>query len=325
MKSQLIKTRNNFSAKVCSLGLAILFCSNALGQGKDDFRRSELNDFRTRNALRENNSLENAGFAKSDLGLQRPVEVKETGFGYHLGFDTKLYYSNNAASAPSGIGKEPSGIWENSLNNHFILGAFDLGGASFSPILSLGYSKFTHFGDEIIESFDFDTLSISPNAFFQFSNGWTFRAGLGVMLDFAPKEGMEKTYQQISPTIALGKGFAIGAAQSSWEWSLAHHFTDSIHPDEDIMNRFETAFLWSFSIPINRLQISPYIRFAYVNYSNQDRYDALGSLGLDFRYSFTHWLALNAFFNFSFRGSNNDDYDFTRFDGGGGLGLSAKF
>ena len=63
------------------------------------------------------------------------VEVKHTGFGYHLGFDSKLYYTNNAASASSGDGKEPSGIWENSLNNvAFILGAFDLGGASFSPL-----------------------------------------------------------------------------------------------------------------------------------------------------------------------------------------------
>jgi hypothetical protein len=320
-----IKALNNFSGKAFAIIVASLVCSSAWAQRQDDFRRSELGDFRNRNALMENQSSQDFGFTQSDLGLQRPVEVKHTGFGYHLGFDSKLYYTNNAASASSGDGKEPSGIWENSLNNGFILGAFDLGGASFSPIISLGYSKYTHFGDDDIKSFDFDTLSISPNAFFQFSNGWTFRSGLGVMLDFAPRDGMEKTYQQISPTLALGKGFSIGAAQSSWEWSLAYHFTDSIQPDEDIMNRFETAFLWSFSIPINRLQISPYLRFAYVNYASGDRDDALGSLGLDFRYSFTHWLALNAFFNFSFRGSNNDDYDFTRFDGGGGLGLSAKF
>lgn len=321
----MIQVTNNFKGIAYFFGLTIVVCSSVWAQRQDDFRKSELDDFRTRNALQENQSSRDIGFAQSDLGLQRPVDVKETGFGYHLGFDSKLYYTNNAASSPSGIGKEPSGIWENSLNNHFILGAFDLGGASFSPILSLGYSKFTHFGDDIIESFDFDTLSISPNAFFQFSNGWTFRGGLGVMLDFAPRDGMENTYQQVSPTLALGKGFSIGTAQSSWEWSIAYHLTDSIHPIDDFMNRFETAFLWSFAIPINRLQISPYLRFAYVNYAKQDRDDALGSLGLDFNYSFTNWLAMNVFFNFSFRGSNNNDYDFTRFDGGGGLGLSAKF
>jgi hypothetical protein len=314
-----------FTKQASLLGLTLLVCSVATAQRQDDFRKSELEGFRNRSALRENTPRSSNDFTSSDLGLQRPVDVKETGFGYHLGFDSKLYYTNNAASAPSGIGKEPSGIWENSLSNHFILGAFDLSGASFSPILSIGYSKFTHFGDDIIETFDFDTLSISPNAFFQFSNGWTFRGGLGVMLDFASRDGMEKTYQQVSPTLALGKGFSIGSAQSSWEWSLAYHLTDSIHPIDDFMNRFETAFLWSFTIPINRLEISPYLRFAYVNYANQDRDDALGSLGLDFNYSFTNWLAMNVFFNFSFRGSNNNDYDFTRFDGGGGLGLSAKF
>jgi|TARA_B100001057_G_scaffold49847_1_gene44437 hypothetical protein len=321
-----IQVTHNLKGIACYFGLTILVCSSAWAQRQDDFRRSELGDFRTRNALRENQSPQNIGFTQSDLGLQRPVDVKDTGFGYHLGFDSKLYYTNNAASAPNGDGREPSGIWENSLRNGFILGAFDLGGASFSPILSLGYSKFSHFGDDDIDSFDFDTLSISPNAFFQFSNGWTFRGGLGVMLDFAPRDGMENTYQQVSPTLALGKGFSIGDAQTTWEWSLAYHLTDSdSNPIDDFMDRFETAFLWSFTIPINRLGISPYLRFAYVNYANQDRDDALGSLGLDFNYSFTNWLAMNVFFNFSFRGSNNNDYDFTRFDGGGGLGLSAKF
>ena len=153
------------------LGFTLLVFSVASAQRQDDFRRSELEDFRNRSALRENTPNSLNDFTNSDLGLQRPVDVKETGFGYHLGFDSKLYYSNNAASSPSGIGKEPSGIWENSLNNHFILGAFDLSGASFSPILSIGYSKFTHIRDDIIETIDFDTLSISPNAFFQFSNG----------------------------------------------------------------------------------------------------------------------------------------------------------
>ena len=311
--------------RVLLLSLTLVFSISGFGQREGEFRRTDLDDFRTRNALRENPSPSPDDFTSSDLGLQRPVDVKETGFGYHLGFDSKLYYTNNAASSPSGIGKESSGIWENSINNHFILGAFDLGGASFSPILSIGYSKFTHFGDEIIETFDFDTLSFSPNAFFQFSSGWTFRAGLGVMLDFAPRDGMEKTYQQVSPTLALGKGFALGTAQSSWELSAAYHATDSIHPIQDFMNRFEAAFLWSFAIPINRFEISPYLRFAYLNYSEQDRDDLLGALGVDLRYSFTHWFAMNLFFNFSFRGSNENDYDFTRFDGGGGLGFNAKF
>ena len=76
-------------------------------------------------------------FANSDP-VEEPVDIRDTGFGYHLGFDTKLYYSNNAPSASSGIGRGISGH----LGKCLILttsstGAFDLGGAVFSPIISL--------------------------------------------------------------------------------------------------------------------------------------------------------------------------------------------
>ena len=300
------------------------------GQSRqEDYRSSDLGDLKQRNnqflKSTSSSSQKYNEFANSDLGLQRPVDVKDTGFGYHLGFDTKLYYSNNAPSASSGIGRESAGIWENALSNHFLLGAFDLGGAVFSPIISLGYSKFSHFGDNDIDILDFDTLHFSPNMFFQFSNGWTFRAGLGVMLDFSTHDGMEKTYHQISPTIALGKGFSIGSGISTWEWLLAYHITDSDQILDDFLDRFETAFLWSFVIPVNRLEISPYMRLAYAHYSNQSRDDLIGSLGVDLDYFFTEWFSIGLFSNLSFRGSSNDDFDFNRLDIGGGLSLDAKF
>ena len=75
------------------------------------------------------------------------------------------------------------------------------------------------------------------------------------MLDFSTHDGMEKTYHQISPTIALGKGFSIGSGISTWEWLLAYHITDSDQILDDFLDRFETAFFWSFVIPVNRLEI----------------------------------------------------------------------
>ena len=33
--------------------------------------------------------------SKTDTGLQRPVKSKKKGFGYQLGFSSKIYYSNN--------------------------------------------------------------------------------------------------------------------------------------------------------------------------------------------------------------------------------------
>ena len=124
-------------------------------------------------------------------------------------------------------------VWENSLNNFFLLGA--LGGAAFSPLFSLGYSKFSHFGDDDIDVLDFDTLQFGPNAFFQFDQGWTFRAGIGVMLDFPPTIIWKKPIIKY-PTLAVGKGFSIGSASSSLELSIAYHVTKSNQIIDDLLD-----------------------------------------------------------------------------------------
>jgi hypothetical protein len=305
--------------------LGIICCSYALSQSKqENFNRGPLNDF-SNQSLQKSNQNRNPEFIESDLGLQRPVDLKDKGFGYHIGFSSKLYRSNNAASASSGTGRVSGGIFENSLNNLFVLGAYDFEGTSFSPLFSIGYSKFSHFGDDDIDLLDFDTLQLGPNAFFQTSQGWTFRGGLGVMLDFAPNDGMENTYRQFTPTIAVGKGFSIAQASSSLEMSISYHFTNSNQVIDDLLDRFETGLLWTINFPINHFEISPYLRLAYANYSNQNRDDLIGSLGMELAYNFTSWFSANLFSGLSFRTSSEDMYDFGRFDVGGGLRLQAKF
>ena len=76
------------------------------------------------------------------------------------------------------------------------------------------------------------------------------------MLDFAPGTEWKKPTSKFLQLSYWEKAFH-RSAQAAWEWSLAYHSQTPSNPI-DIMNRFETAFLWSFSIPINRLQISPY-------------------------------------------------------------------
>ena len=89
--------------------------------------------------------------------------------------------------------------------------------------------------------------------------GGHFGQGLGVMLDFSTHDGMER-HHQISQI----------AGKVLWmehrEWLLAYHITDSDQILDDFLDRFETAFLWSFVIPVNRLEISPYMRLAYAHY-----------------------------------------------------------
>lgn len=323
----------NISTKLNSLILLFLIISGFFSANpataQRDIRPDTIDDIRNRQYIRNSRTLGTApsmGIGKSDLGIQRPVEAKNTGFGYYLGFETKLYYTNNPASIDSGPLKESSGVWENALRNHFLLGAFDLGGATFSPMISLSYTKFTHFGDDLFDNFDFDSLGINFAGVFQFGQGWTIRPSLGLSFDLNPKEGLERQYHQITPSIALGKQFKISKAQSFIEWSLAHNFTDSAYGvAEDKLDRFETALIWGVNIPFHNFELSPFIRFGYANYSNQDRSDFLSNLGLELKYSFSHWFYLKLFANFSSRQSDEDTYDFNRFDSGIGAALNAKF
>ena len=326
----------NMSRKFNSLILLFLitlgFFSANRTTAQRDIRPDTIDDIRNRQYIRNSRTLgtpPSIGIGQSDLGIQRPVEAKNTGFGYYLGFESKLYYTNNPASVNSGILKEPSGVWENALRNNFLLGAFDLGGATFAPMISLNYTKFTHFGDELFDNFDFDSLNLNFAGVFQFGQGWTIRPNLGLSFDLNPKEGLERQYHQISPSLALGKQFKIGKAQSFIEWSIVQNFTDSAYvapgvPD-DKLDRFETALIWGVNIPFHNFEFSPFLRFGYANYSNQDRADFLSNLGLELKYSFSHWFYLKLFANFSSRQSDEDTYDFNRFDSGLGAALNARF
>ena len=300
-----------------------------------DLRTNQIDDYRSRQSLlfRERASSSTGGeITNSDLGIQRPVEAKETGFGYHLGFETKIGFSNNPASMDTTDEDfDSAGIWVNSLRNNFLLGAFDLGGASFSPLASVNYSKTNHFGNDALEILDSDSLSLSFAGIFQFSGGWSLRGSLASFFDFNPNAGMEQTYRQTSPTLAVGKGFQIGDAQSFIEWSVAYHYTNTVSPPEDKMDRFETALMLGLTVPFGNLELSPFLRFAISKYSNEDttfnkdQTDFLANLGMQLKYSFTEWFSLKGYLNLSTRNSNITNKDFTRIDPGFGAGLDARF
>ena len=322
----------------CSLVLLILlFALRVNGQVRQpDLQANQIEDFRNRQSLlnrdRKSSSI-NSEITNSDLGIQRPVEAKKTGFGYHLGFETKIGYSNNPASMESTSDTfDSAGVWENSLRNNFLLGAFDLGGASFSPLASINFTRVNHFGHDDLDILDSDSLSISFAGIFQFSGGWSLRGSLASSFQFDPNSGMDQTYRESSPTIALGKGLQVGNAQAFIEWSVAYHYTNSkAQIIEDMMDRFETALLFGLNMPLGKLEFSPFLRFALSRYSNEDtsfnkdQTDFLVNLGLQLKYSFSEWLSLKGHLNLATRNSNISGKDFTRIDPGFGAAIDAKF
>ena len=51
----------------------------------------------------------------------------------------------------------------------------------------------------------------------------------------------------------------------------------------------------------------------------------MANLGLELKYSFSSWFYLKTFANFSTRKSDEDEFDFNKFDSGIGAALNAKF
>lgn len=295
-----------------------------------DYRSEEIDQYKVRQNLLQNRSSGKTAsheISKSDSGLQRPVESKKKGFGYRLGFSSKIYYSNNPLSTESGLYKISAGIWENAVYNNFLLGSYDLRGATFSPVLSLNYTNFTHFGHEFVKQMDFGSVSLNFAGIFTFGKGWSIRPSLGYTADLSLEDSMSRQYSQISPSISLGKSFSWGSVSSFIDWSLGYSVTDSPSQllSKDILNRFETSLIWGFAIPFGNFDFSPYLRVALADYSNQSKTDVSGNLGLELAYNFTDWMALKVYSTLSSRNSSKDSSDFTRLDAGAGASLNARF
>jgi hypothetical protein len=296
-------------------------------QRRPELRFGSLQEYRKHQALLNSRKAptEQNPVSKSDLGLQRPVETKDKGFGYHFSFESKVQHSNNPGSSPDSAKIiDSSGIWENLLSNSFLLGAYDMGGASFSPILGFNLSNSKYFGDDSLVVLDSSSLNISFVGIFQFANGWSTRGGLSTSFDF--DNSMTQTYRQTAPTIGLSKGFNIGKASAFADLSLSYYLSNTQFED-DKMNRFETALLWGIQIPIGDFEISPYLRLSYTNYK-EDRADFTANAGIDFSYYFYEWLAAKFLISYSNRstsGTQGDGKDFTRLDFGGAISLNAQF
>ena len=116
----------NLLRYICILVFVAQFSVFAEIRRSPEVRYGSIQEYWNRQALLKGsastyNSAKNP-VARSDLGLQRPVETKKNGFGYHFGFESKILHSSNPASAPDSNSMiDSAGIWENALSNNFCL------------------------------------------------------------------------------------------------------------------------------------------------------------------------------------------------------------
>jgi len=313
--------------KFFTIALCFMLALSLFGQTAADYdaRLSPIQTYQRNNPSYLNQAprsqSQTVEIARSDMGIQRPIEAKKTGFGYHLGFSSRIFYSNNPTSANDGASIKGGGIWENSLNNSFLLGSYDLGGATFSPIFGLSYLKNSNFGTKKHSGADFDVLNVNFAGVFQIGRTWSLRPNLSFNNFFG-----DMGFTQFTPSLALGKSFNIFAARSFVDWSLSYSFQDNDRlPIPDLHNRFESAWTWGLAIPLGNFEISPYLRFAYLNYNKADRADFKTDLGIYLDYSLTEWMKINTFVSYTNNSSDQSAEEFSRADIGAGTSLTVKF
>jgi hypothetical protein len=272
----------------------------------------------------------------SDLGLQRPVSVKRRGLDYFIGFDTKLYYSSNPSilnRSSGGIEVFPAGIFQNTFHTGFRLGSYNWGSAAFSPYIGMSYNRLDHFGEDSLDDMDMSSLGLYMFGLVQFPSGWALRPGLSYAQDRESNDN-ERIYDELFPNFTLLKTFSLGKSVSLLEFSLGHYFTDSpshaIVGNGDDFDRLELSTRWTVITNIGKLEIAPYARVAFLKYSKgtmEDRIDLMREMGLNLEYPFNKYVSANFFARYISRLSKGGsfNYDFERFDGGGGAGLKAKF
>ena len=270
----------------------------------------------------------------SDLGLQRPVAVKSRGFDYFIGFSTRTYYSSNPSLSQKNDPMElPAGIFQNNLHTGFRLGSYNWGQAAFSPYVGVSYTRLDHFGDKNIDIFDYSTLGLYSYGLVQFPSGWAIKSGISYYND-RESNNNERIYYEIFPNLSILKTFSLGKSVSLLDFSIGHHFTDSVAYSglgfDDALDRFELSARWTISTYLGKLEISPHARISFLTYGKgnmRDRNDLLRELGLNLEYPFNKYISANLFVRYVSRLSKDGpaSFDFNRFDGGGGASLNAKF
>tara|TARA_Y100000588_G_C14182026_1_gene894105 strand:- start:8 stop:1045 length:1038 start_codon:yes stop_codon:yes gene_type:complete len=272
---------------------------------------------------------------QSDIGLQRPLAVKRRGLDYFIGFDTKVYYSSNPSIAERNSKFAfPAGVFQNNVHSGFRLGSYNWGNAAFSPYIGASLTRFDHFGEENLDTFDMNSLAIFGFGLIQFQNGWAIRAGINYSQDNNAVTG-SRDYYDIYPNLTILKTFSLGKSLSLVDFAVGNHFTDATHHGSlngafDALDRWEFSSRWTVITFIGKLEISPYARIAFISYKNgdmNDRKDLMREVGIDLEYPFNKYISANLFARYVSRLSSGglSSYDFERFDGGGGAALKAKF
>lgn len=283
-----------------------------------------------------------------DAGNQRIAEPRALPFKLNLVYDAQVYYTDNVNLTPSDQPADYAVIVANTLAVRADFNSWAVGDALLTPSAGLTYQRYYHgVGSDDHEALDFDSYSVPLALRYRFGANWEATLGFtaSAIYSLEGPPDYHHIYTSYTPSLSLRK--LVGFSQNqilSFGGALSYSFTESdrdgIPPlfsyRENRNDKTEVSIdaayyhlhgQWVFS-PYARLSYSDYSHYQEGGFTDVDRRDLTGSLGLSVSYNFTSWVSARVFTSYDWRDPQGDsfvDYGYHTTNAGVGLTLNAAF
>lgn len=281
-----------------------------------------------------------------DGGTQRLAEARRLPFKLTLAYDVQAYYTDNVFLQPTD--EVESVIVAHTLLTRADFNSFTIGEALVSPSAGLVYQHYNHAlgtGDQARQDLDFDAYSIPLALRVRYGNNWEFGLGLTATAVYSIEgpPSYDLTYKSISPSLSARKLVSLGRNHIlSFGGAVTYVITDAETPGGFFDYRDDRNDKTDYSVDAayyylkDRWVFGPYIRLTFSDYDHYqegaftdvDRKDISGSVGVSVSYTFSRWATARVFSSYDWRNPQGDsfvDYSYKSTNAGLGLTLSASF
>jgi len=283
---------------------------------------------------------------KGDLdgGVQRIAATRKLPFKLTFAYDAQVYYTDNVFLQPSD--EVESVVVANTLVARAEGNSHAVGQGLLIPSIGLVYQRYNHdlFSDDAFrKDLDFDAYSIPLLARYRFGNNWEIALGVTGTAVYTLEPGYELTYKSIATTLSVRKLIALGRDHIlSFGAGATYFATDADTPAGPLGFRDDRNDKTDYTLdagyyylkdrwvagPYARVTYSDYVHFQEGAFTDVDRRDLTGSIGVSVSYAFTPWASVRLFSSFDWRSPQGDelvDYSYETANIGAGGTLSVSF
>jgi hypothetical protein len=250
-------------------------------------------------------------------------------------FDTQLFYTSNALLTDKG--NQDTSVMVFTLQAAINLPQFELFGGTVSPRIGYRHQWWLYSLDDTgnqLNNFDFAVSSFFIGVQHNWGEQWVATAALDYNRFLLKDDGWHEFYTELVPNWSFEHIIPIGeAAQITLGYYGAYHFT---HTDENaltstvahINDRLDNALGFTYTRELfSNLFLQTSYRWQWSHYTeNSDRNDIYHNASAALVYVFNEWASIRGFVNYENRNSTDDDvFDYNKWDSGGGITFSARF